>query len=175
MFVVFLAFLSISYKKEWHHLAQKLIGNGLFMLSIMLLVLSLHGMMSWWVPLSYLCWATSTWIVASCYVANICTALSFTMSIRLLLPCLPALKAVRLLTTIEQSMVMASSCTYCPLQPMSNMVLNSPMSNMVLNSMAMKVMMMPRRIPMSDMSDDKLFEVFTDGKYELFSNGFGHK
>jgi hypothetical protein len=29
--------------------------------------------------------------------------------------------------------------------------------------------------PMSDMSDDKLFEVFTDGKYELFSNGFGHK
>jgi hypothetical protein len=26
--------------------------------------------------------------------------------------------------------------------------------------------------PMSDMSDDKLFEVFTDGKYELFSNGF---
>jgi hypothetical protein len=26
--------------------------------------------------------------------------------------------------------------------------------------------------PMSDMSDNKLFEVFTDGKYELFSNGF---
>jgi hypothetical protein len=46
MFVVFIAFLSVYYKKEWHHLAQNLLGNGIFVSLIMLLVLSLHGMTS---------------------------------------------------------------------------------------------------------------------------------
>jgi hypothetical protein len=117
--------------------------------------------------------------------------LPFSISIRLLLPCPPALEAVLLLTTIKQSMVMASSYTYCALQPMSNMV---------LNSMRMKMMMMSKRIPphllfqtvspvsaipggknlesscipASNMSDDKLFDLFTGGgEHELFTNGLG--
>ncbi len=102
--------------------------------SCCLFFLCMAGMTSWWVPLSYLCWATSTLNVGSCYVANTFTALSFTMSIRLLLPCLPALEAVHLLTAITAT---ASSYTYCQLQPMSNMI---------MNSMAMKVTMMSKRI-----------------------------